>query len=68
MHLNGCQVDKTLSTVSFRTCMADTGIMDLNTDFVGFWWCDLDVFKGEVLAGLPGDCGLERSVFATVDG
>lgn len=38
--------------------MADTGVVDLNADFVGFRWSNLDVFDGEVLAGLPGDGGL----------
>jgi hypothetical protein len=41
-----------------RTGMADTGVVYLDADLVCLWWCDLDVFNGEVLAGFPGDCGL----------
>lgn len=38
--------------------MADTCVVDLDTDFVGLWGSDLNVFNGQVLAGLPGDGGL----------
>jgi hypothetical protein len=38
--------------------MADTGVVYLDADLVCLWWCDLDVFNREVLAGFPGDCGL----------
>lgn len=41
-----------------RTCMADTSIEDLDSDFVGFWRGDLDVFDRKVLAGLPGNGSL----------
>lgn len=39
-------------------CVADTSVVDLNTDFVGSWGQDFDVFDREVLAGFPGDGGL----------
>lgn len=39
-------------------CVADTGVVDLNSDFVGLWGRDLDVLDGEVLACLPGNCCL----------
>jgi hypothetical protein len=38
--------------------MADTGVVDLDADFVRLGRRDLNVLDGEVLAGLPGDCGL----------
>jgi hypothetical protein len=38
--------------------MADTGVVDLNADFVRLGWRNFDILNGEVLAGLPGDCGL----------
>lgn len=39
-------------------CVADSGVVDLNADFVGSWGQDFDVFDGEVLAGFPGDGSL----------
>jgi hypothetical protein len=38
--------------------MTDTGVVDLDADLVCLGWCNLDVLDGEVLACLPGDCGL----------
>jgi hypothetical protein len=38
--------------------MTDTSVIDLDSDFVCFWWSNLDFFDGQVLAGLPGYCGL----------
>lgn len=39
-------------------CVADSSVVDLNTDFVCSWGQDFDVFDGQVLAGLPGNGGL----------
>lgn len=39
-------------------CVADTGVVDLDTDFVSFGRSDLDVFDAKVLAGFPGNGGL----------
>lgn len=39
-------------------CVANTGVVDLDTDFVGFGGSDLDVLDAKVLAGLPGDGSL----------
>lgn len=41
--------------------MADTSVVDLNADFVGLWWSDLDVLNGEIFTGLPGNGGLYNS-------
>lgn len=38
--------------------MADTSVVNLNTDFVGLRGCHLDLLNAQVLAGLPGDGGL----------
>lgn len=38
--------------------MADTSVVDLDTDFVRAGRQDLDLLNGEVLAGFPGYCGL----------
>jgi hypothetical protein len=38
--------------------VADTGVVDLNADLVGFWRSDLDVLDAEVLGGIPGHGGL----------
>lgn len=38
-------------------CVADTGVVDLDADFVGLGRGDLDVFNGEVLAGFPSNGG-----------
>lgn len=46
--------------------VADTGVVDLNADFVGFGGSDLDVFDGEVLASLPGDGGLQVGVSMSI--
>lgn len=37
-----------------RTCMADAGVVYLNTHFVGLGRRDLDVLEAQVFAGLPG--------------
>lgn len=38
--------------------MADTGVVDLYSDFVGLWWCNLNILDCQVLAGFPGNGGL----------
>lgn len=38
--------------------VADTGVVDLNADLVGFGRSDLDVLDAEVLGGVPGHGGL----------
>ena len=37
--------------------MANTSIVDLNADFVGFGRCDFDVFNLKVFARFPSDGG-----------
>jgi hypothetical protein len=46
--------------VEIRTCVADTSVEDLNTDLVGLWRSDLDIFDRKGLTGFPGDSGLSR--------
>jgi hypothetical protein len=41
-----------------RVGMADTSVVDLDTDFVGSGRKDLNLLDGEVLAGFPGNCSL----------
>jgi hypothetical protein len=41
-----------------HTCVANTSVVDLNSDLVGLGRSDLDILNGEGLAGLPGDGGL----------
>lgn len=43
------------------TCMADTSVVDLNSNFMGFGRCDFDVFDHQLLSCLPCHCGL-RSI------
>jgi hypothetical protein len=43
-------------------CVADTGVVDLNTDLVGLGGCNLDILDREVLAGFPGNGSLRLSV------
>src|ERR1700712_2215742 len=43
-----------------HTCMADSGIIYLNPNFVCPRRLDLDVFDGEVFAGFPSYCGLSQ--------
>lgn len=38
--------------------MADTGVVDLNADFVGLWWGYFDILEREIFASFPGDGGL----------
>lgn len=40
------------------TCVADTGVVDLDADLVGLGRGDLDILDGQLLTGLPGDGGL----------
>lgn len=39
--------------VSVLTCVADPGMVDLNSDFVGLGRRNLDVLNAQFLAGLP---------------
>lgn len=39
-------------------CVADTCVVDLDTDFVSLGRSDLDILDGEVFAGFPGNGGL----------
>lgn len=43
---------------SRRTSMADTGVVDFNSDFVGFWRGNFDILDGEIFARLPSNCRL----------
>lgn len=40
------------------TCVANAGMVNLDTDFMSLGGCDLDIFDGERLAGTPGDRSL----------
>lgn len=40
--------------------MADTGVVDLDADLVGPRRRDFDVLDAELLAGLPGNGGLQN--------
>lgn len=44
--------------------VADACVVDLDSDFVCLWWCDLNVFECEVLSSLPGHGGLASDGFA----
>ena len=41
-----------------RTGMADSGVVDFDSDFVGLWWGYFDVFDREVFACFPSYCCL----------
>jgi len=41
-------------------CVADTGVVDLNADFVCPGRENLNLLDGEVLAGFPSNCSLWR--------
>jgi hypothetical protein len=47
-----------LSRERVRICMADTGVVDLDADFVGSGGKNLNLLNREVLAGFPGNCSL----------
>jgi hypothetical protein len=40
------------------TCVANTSVVDLDTDLVGLGRSNLNVLNGQRLTGLPGDSGL----------
>jgi len=40
------------------TCVADTSVLDLNSDLVGLGRSDLDILVAQLLARAPGDSGL----------
>jgi len=42
--------------------VADTGVVDFNADFVGFWGCYFDVFDAEILTCFPCYCCLLPSI------
>jgi hypothetical protein len=43
-------------------CVADTGVVDLDADFMGPGRENLNLLDGEVLAGFPSNCSLVKSV------
>lgn len=42
------------------TSMADSSVVDLDSDFVISRRADFDIFDREVLASFPGDSGLDE--------
>jgi hypothetical protein len=44
-----------LSGECVGVCVADTGVVDLDSELVGLGGCNLDILDAELLAGLPGD-------------
>lgn len=42
------------------TCVADTCVVDLDTDLVGLGRRNLDILDGEGLSGGPGNGGLDK--------
>lgn len=59
MHLLLCQIWQLLQLLLGHTSMADTSVVDLDSDFMFLGRSDLDVFDGEILASFPGDCSLD---------
>jgi len=55
---NGEGTLRILARESVGIGMADTSVVNLNTDFVCSGGKNLDLLNGEVLTSLPGDCGL----------
>jgi hypothetical protein len=55
---NGESTLGVLAGESVGICVANTSVVDLNSDLVGLGRSDLDILNGEGLAGLPGDGGL----------
>lgn len=49
-----------LSGEGVRICVADTSVVNLNTDFVGFGWFNFNILDGKGLAGSPCDSSLCR--------
>jgi len=61
---NGESTLGVLAGESVGICVANTSVVDLNSDLVGLGRSDLDILNGERLAGLPGDGGLTGNGFA----
>lgn len=40
------------------TCVADTGVVNLDSDLMGLGRSDLDILNGQFLASFPGDGSL----------
>jgi hypothetical protein len=38
--------------------MANTGVVDFNSDFVSFWRGNFDILNGKIFARLPSNCRL----------
>lgn len=38
--------------------VADTSVVNLDSDLTGLWWGNLNILESKVLASLPGDGGL----------
>jgi hypothetical protein len=55
---NGESTLRVLTRESVGICVANTSVVDLDTDLVGLGRSNLNVLNGQRLAGLPGDSGL----------
>ena len=53
-----------MTRIKEHTCVANTSVVDLNSDLVGPGGSDLDILNGERLAGLPGNGGLTSNGLA----
>lgn len=62
---NGESTFRVLAGQCVGICVANTCVVDLNSDLVGPWRKNLDILDGEVLAGFPGNGGLSTSVQRT---
>lgn len=50
--------ESSMTRVNGHTCVANTSVVDLDSDLVGLGGSNLNILNGERLAGLPGDGGL----------
>jgi len=63
---NGESTFGVLAGKSVGICVADTSVVDLDSDLAGLGSGNLNVLNGQVLASLPGDGSLQVIVFPTV--
>lgn len=49
-----------------RTCVTDTGMVDLDADLMGLWRRNLDILHRQRLTGAPGNGGLFMTLALSV--
>lgn len=65
---NGESTLGVLARKSVGIRVADTSVVDFDSDFMCLWWCHFNVLNGEIFASFPGHGGLASDGLANGGG